>query len=198
LSSLPNASSGLACRASMTRELLFLAVLSAPAPEVVQQRWQEIEHVRMPFVQRTYWSFLGQTKMVRGELWFKSPNHFRVALSPPDSQLIVSNGDSLWVWTPEVGYVTRSTAPARHHPISWIVGEHALCPAEPDSAGLPGFTLELPDSSPWVWAAVWVDPVSFMPLRLRLRDRSDRTVTYHFPPPDTLRSPPDTLFRAPP
>lgn len=182
----------------MTREVLFLAVLVAPAPEVVLQRWQEIEHVRMPFVQRTHWSFLGQTKIVRGELWFKSPNRFRVALSPPDSQLVVSDGDSLWVWTPEVGYVSRSTAPARHHPIAWIVGEHGLSPTEADSAGLPGFSLELPPSSPWEWAAVWVDTVSLLPIWLRLRDRSDRAVTYHFLDRDTRRSPPDYLFQGPP
>lgn len=182
----------------MTKELFFLAVLSTPGADAVQQRWLEIDHVRMPFVQETYWSFLGQSKMVRGELWFKSPNRFRVGLSPPDSQLIVSDGESLWVWTPEVGLVARRPAPTSQHPIAWLVGEHALCPGEPDSTGLPGFGLELPDSSPWEWAAVWVDPVSLMPLRLRLRDRSDRAVTYRFLPPDTEQPPPDSLFAAPP
>jgi outer membrane lipoprotein-sorting protein len=182
----------------MTRELLILAVLATPSTEVVQQRWREIDHVRMPFVQETYWSFLDQSKMIRGELWFKSPSRFRVALSPPDSQLIVSDGDSLWVWTPEAGFVARRAAPTGRHPIAWLVGEHELRPGEADSTGLPGFGLELPPSSPWEWAAVWIDSTNLMPLRLRLRDRSDRVVTYRFLAADTSQRPPDSLFCAPP
>jgi hypothetical protein len=182
----------------MTRELVFLAILSAPGPEVVQQRWLTIDHVRMPFLQETYWSFLGESKMVRGELWFKSPNCFRVGFSPPDSQLVVSDGESLWVWTPEVGFVARRPAPTSRHPVAWLVGEHDLRPGAPDSTGLPGFSLELPASSPWEWAAVWIDPASLMPLRLRLRDRSERVVTYRFLSPDTLQAPAESLFRAPP
>jgi outer membrane lipoprotein carrier protein len=182
----------------MPHALWFLLLVAAMPPESVRERWRDIRHLSASFTQETYWSFLDQSKMVRGHIWFKSPNRFRIELSPPDSQIVVSDGESLWVWTPEVGYAARTEAPTHVHPLSWLHDADDMLAAGADSAGMPAYVLQLPPSSPWERAVVWVDSLTFLPRTMRFHDRSSRRVTYRFLHHDTTAAIPADLFTTPP
>ncbi|RMH71773.1 MAG: outer membrane lipoprotein carrier protein LolA [Gemmatimonadetes bacterium] len=51
---------------------------------------------------------LNRTQTTHGTIIMKAPNLFRISYAAPDSQLIVSNGDSVWLYTPELNQVQIS------------------------------------------------------------------------------------------
>jgi outer membrane lipoprotein-sorting protein len=182
----------------MLTHLLVALLFGSSLPEAVRQRWGNLPHLSTPFVQETYWSFLGQTKMIEGHLWFKSPNSFRVELSPPDSQVIVSDGESLWVWTPSIGLAVQQLAPDHQLPMAWLWQGQELRTVPADSTGAPRLAVELPSTSPWQEATVSIDPQSLLPVDMKLKDQSSRWVTYRFIGFELRHPPPDSLFRRPP
>lgn len=121
----------------MTRRMLISAVLLAsalqlpePAPaktfdvvvspptesspeakkllDKVQARYAKIAGLHARFHQELTSATLGQTDVADGECWFAKPGKMRWAYDKPTTQLMVSDGKTLWFYEPDKEQVTKS------------------------------------------------------------------------------------------
>jgi len=121
----------------MTRRMLISAVLLAsalqlpePAPaktfdvvvspptesspeakkllDKVQARYAKIAGLHARFHQELTSATLVQTDIAEGECWFAKPGKMRWAYDKPTTQLMVSDGKTLWFYEPDKEQVTKS------------------------------------------------------------------------------------------
>ncbi len=97
--------------------LLFLfESASAETLEQVVARlettYRETRDLRAEFKQAALNKTLNQTIEGQGTVWLKKPGKMRWEFKKPTPQTIVSDGKSLWIYTPELKQVTVSEAPA--------------------------------------------------------------------------------------
>lgn len=95
----------------------FEVVVSPPtesSPEAkklldkVQARYAKIAGLHSRFHQELTSATLGQTDIAEGECWFAKPGKMRWAYAQPTTQLMVSDGKTLWFYEPDKEQVTKS------------------------------------------------------------------------------------------
>ena len=100
--------------------LLLLPVLApSPAPaqtldEVVngvEATYGKINDLRAEFAQMAHNRSLGQDIKAQGVVYLKKGGKMRWEYTSPSPQQIVSDGTSLWVYTPELNQVNKGSAP---------------------------------------------------------------------------------------
>lgn len=87
---------------------------AAPLEAVVagmQAAYQRLGDLRADFTQRAFNRALGQTIEAEGTVYFKRPGKMRWEYRTPSPQEIVSDGRTLWVYTPELNQVNVGEAP---------------------------------------------------------------------------------------
>lgn len=95
--------------------LVPLHVLAAPRLDDVvagvQTAYARLTDLRADFTQQAFNKTLGQTIAAEGTVFLKRPGKMRWEYQTPAPQQIVSDGRSLWVYTPELNQVNVSDAP---------------------------------------------------------------------------------------
>ncbi len=172
---------------------------SAPAPtldEAVQRletAYRGIRDLKATFQQAAFNRTLNQTLEARGTLYLKKPGKLRWEYATPTPQEIVSDGQRLWVYTPELKQVNVTDAPgALAGPAgSFLQGlgqvrEHFqarfLNPAQPtDPDGLVILDLAPKRPEPMLARLVLsVDPQSGLVRKAVVYDELGNTVTVRF------------------
>ena len=74
--------------------------------------YRETRDLKAEFKQAAFNKTLNQTIEGQGTVWLKKPGKMRWEFKKPTPQTIVSDGKSLWIYTPELKQVTVSEAPA--------------------------------------------------------------------------------------
>lgn len=163
------------------------------ALEQLERTYRRLVDLKAPFEQAAFNRTLGQNLEARGTLYWKKPGRLRWEYAAPTPQQIVSDGERLWVYTPELQQVNVVPAPeALAGPAGSFVqglGElrhhfHArfLNLAQPtDRDGL--VVLDLRPKRPQPLLArliVSVDPTSWLVRKAVLYDETDNTVTVQF------------------
>ncbi|HID94953.1 MAG TPA: outer membrane lipoprotein chaperone LolA [Candidatus Latescibacteria bacterium] len=64
----------------------------------VEKRYEKLKTFSVEFQQTFYWKLADKTQGFRGKLYLKKPDMFRVETS---HQVIVTDGDTLWIYNPE-------------------------------------------------------------------------------------------------
>ena len=97
--------------------VLILPSLSAaarPLEEVVagvEGAYARVADLRADFTQEAFNRSLGQTIAAEGTVYLKRPGKMRWEYRTPSPQQIVSDGHSLWVYTPDLNQVNVGEAP---------------------------------------------------------------------------------------
>ncbi len=88
--------------------LLALAGISASGTDVlkkVEGKYKDIKTLSMDFSQKITYSSTGQKNIFNGHILLARPDRMRMSVTDPDTQLLVSSGDSLWIYLKEANQV---------------------------------------------------------------------------------------------
>jgi outer membrane lipoprotein carrier protein len=197
--------------------LALVAVLAlappAPAQELdrvvagIEATYGRIKDLRADFTQVAYNRSLGQDIKAEGVVYIRKGGKMRWDYKSPSPQQIVSDGSSLWVYTPELNQVNKGSAPkALAGPAgSFLAGLgrlrdefsiRFLNPANKvDAAGRPVLDLVPKHPTPLLTRLVLtVDPKDYIVRQAVLYDQLQNTVTMTFSKVTTNTSLPDSLF----
>ena len=86
------------------------AVLLFPAPgkslppeqiiEGVQDKYEKLNDMSAAFVQESRIATLGRSRSREGEIFFRKPGRMRWEYAAPDEQLLLSDGETFWFYSP--------------------------------------------------------------------------------------------------
>ncbi len=182
---------------------LALALLFLPAPALAQNldevvagveaTYGRITDLRAEFTQVAHNRSLGQDIKAEGVVYLKKGGKMRWDYKTPSPQQIVSDGVSLWVYTPELNQVNKGSAPkALAGPAgSFLAGLGKLHDqfsvrflnpaAKVDGAGRPVLDLTPKSPGPLLTRLVLsVDPKDFVVRQAVLYDQFQNTVSMYF------------------
>ncbi|MBI1846545.1 MAG: outer membrane lipoprotein chaperone LolA, partial [Candidatus Rokubacteria bacterium] len=77
----------------------------------VEGAYARIADLKADFIQQAFNKSLGQTIKAEGTVYLKRPGKMRWEYRSPAPQQIVSDGQSLWVYTPDLNQVNVGEAP---------------------------------------------------------------------------------------
>jgi outer membrane lipoprotein carrier protein len=158
----------------------------------LEATYAKITDLRAEFTQNAFNRSLGQTIKAEGVVYLKKPGKMRWEYRTPTPQQIVSDGKSLWVYTPELNQVNVGEAPrALAGPAgSFLAGlgrlrevftVRFLNPLRVDEAGNPVLDLRPKRPEPVLTRLILtVDPREFLVKKAVLYDQFENTVTMEF------------------
>jgi outer membrane lipoprotein carrier protein len=159
----------------------------------VEATYGKINDLRAEFTQAAYNRSLGQDIKAEGTVYLKKGGKMRWDYKSPSPQQIVSDGSSLWVYTPELNQVNKGSAPkALAGPAgSFLAGlgrlrdefsVRFLNPASKvDASGRPVLDLAPKNPTPLLTRLVLhVDPKDYVVRQAVLYDQFQNTVTMTF------------------
>ena len=194
--------------------MAFLAVVSVAAAQELDQviaglegAYGKMTDLRAEFSQVANNKSLGQDIKAEGVVYLKKGGKMRWDYKSPSPQQIVSDGKSLWVYTPELNQVNKGSAPkALAGPAgSFLAGlgrvrdefnVRFLNPANKvDASGRPVLDMTPKAPSPLLTRLVLtVDPKDFVVRQAVLYDQLQNTVTMTFTKVAMNPALPDSLF----
>jgi outer membrane lipoprotein carrier protein len=193
--------------------LVLALPLAVPAQELdqvvagIEATYSRINDLRADFAQVAYNRSLGQDIKAEGVVYIRKGGKMRWEYTSPSPQQIVSDGSSLWVYTPELNQVNKGSAPkALAGPAgSFLAGLgrlrdefsiRFLNPANKvDAAGRPVLDLLPKNPTPLLTRLVLtVDPKDYIVRQAVLYDQLQNTVTMTFSKVTTNSGLPDSLF----
>ena len=173
----------------------------------VEATYGRINDLRADFAQVAYNRSLGQDIKAEGIVYIKKGGRMRWDYKSPSPQQIVSDGTSLWVYTPELNQVNKGSAPkALAGPAgSFLAGlgrvrdefsVRFLTPANKvDASGRPVLDLVPKNPTPLLTRLVLtVDPKDYIVRQAVLYDQLQNTVTMTFSKVTINSGLPDSLF----
>jgi len=159
----------------------------------VEATYGKINDLRAEFTQTAYNRSLGQDIKAEGTVYLKKGGKMRWDYKSPSPQQLVSDGSSLWVYTPELNQVNKGSAPkALAGPAgSFLAGlgrlrnefsVRFLNPASKvDASGRPVIDLAPKNPTPLLTRLVLhVDPKDYVVRQAVLYDQAQNTVTMTF------------------
>jgi outer membrane lipoprotein carrier protein len=200
-------------RALAAAAVLLAAALPAQAQELeqvvagIEATYGRISDLRAEFSQIAHNKSLGQDVRAEGTVYLKKGGKMRWDYKSPSPQQIVSDGASLWVYTPELNQVNTGSAPkALAGPAgSFLAGlgrvrdefnVRFLNPANKvDAGGRPVLDLTPKAPTPLLTRLVLsVDPKDYVVRQAVLYDQLQNTVTMTFTKVAINAGLPDALF----
>lgn len=205
--------------------LLPLLALCLPTPAAAQSssgsvgelmdaaaaRYASIDGLCATFEQTLEVVLLGQRVESRGTVCQMDPGYFRMRFSDPDGDLIVADGEFLWLYTPSShpGQVVRTAMAGALRTVDFqreFLEDPSMkyrmedLGTDPERPDLRGVRLTPRASSPYRSAEVWVDPEDALVHRIRIEQTngSVRTVALHDLVVDPPQDPADYRFTPPP
>ena len=173
----------------------------------IEATYGKISDLRAEFTQAAYNKSLGQDIKAEGTVYLKKGGKMRWDYKSPSPQQIVSDGSSLWVYTPELNQVNKGSAPkALAGPAgSFLAGlgrvrdefsVRFLNPASKvDASGRPVIDLVPKNPTPLLTRLVLhVDPKDYVVRQAVLYDQFQNTVTMTFNKVTINPSLADSLF----
>lgn len=154
--------------------------------------YARLADLRADFVQNAFNKSLGQTIKAEGTVYLKKGGKMRWEYRTPSRQQIVSDGKSLWIYTPELNQVNVAEAPrALAGPAgSFLAGLgrlreefsiRFLNPLKVDEDGRPVLDLRPKAPTPVLTRLiVSVDPREYLVRKAVVSDQFDNTVTMSF------------------
>ena len=157
----------------------------------LERTYTRIADLRADFTQNAFNKSLGQTIKAEGTVYLKKGGKMRWEYKSPSPQQIVSDGKSLWIYTPELNQVNVGEAPrALAGPAgSFLAGLGKLreefsvrffTPSKDDD-GRPVLDLRPKKPTPVLTRLILsVDPQEYLVRKAVLHDQFDNTVTMAF------------------
>ncbi|MDX1624683.1 MAG: outer membrane lipoprotein chaperone LolA [Gemmatimonadota bacterium] len=171
------------------------AAQTSTDPSAIVQRSDRalaaLESLRADFVQRVENPILERTTTGRGTLAYSAPDRFRIAYSEPAGDLVVNDGDRVWIYLPssQPGQAIRQPADASgvRNPLTYLrdlrrafVARHAGVEAVAGHASDHLALLPKGPDAPFVRLDVWVDRGTRLPRQVRTETEDGIVTTYTF------------------
>jgi outer membrane lipoprotein carrier protein len=77
------------------------------ALDKIQQQYEKISTFEADFTQSSYVKMMNQTQKIKGKVKIKKPGKMKWVYNAPDTQILISNGKSLWLYVPEEEQATK-------------------------------------------------------------------------------------------
>jgi outer membrane lipoprotein carrier protein len=192
--------------AAMLLLLPGVAVAAAPLDEIIRQvetRYARLTDLKATFTQNAFNKSLNESIPARGIVYLKKGGKMRWEYTAPAPQQIVSDGRSIWIYTPELNQVNVGEAPkVLTGPAgSFLAGLGKLRShftvqfLRTDDDG--NYRLDLRPRKPEPALArliLVVDPQEYLVRSAEVFDQFDNTVTMKFTKVEANSGLPDALF----
>jgi outer membrane lipoprotein carrier protein len=174
----------------------------------VQAQYDRTTHLHARFQQETRLPGFAQGQSGEGEVWILKPGMMRWDYTKPERQVIIANGETLWIYLPEERQVIRDrvqTSLGTRTPALFLAGQARLSElfavAEAASQA-PGeaelLRLELTPQAgtlPYARVELGVHPTSYQVMRVTLVDPVGNVTTLRFSDIDTASAVDPALFQ---
>jgi outer membrane lipoprotein carrier protein len=80
---------------------LFAVTSDQQALDAIQNQYEKIITFEADFTQKSYVKMMNQTQVVEGQVQIKKPGKMRWVYGAPDTQILISNEKTLWLYIPE-------------------------------------------------------------------------------------------------
>jgi outer membrane lipoprotein carrier protein len=92
--------------------LLSVSMSQAETPEqhaldAVQKNYEKVLTYEANFIQKSYIKMMDKTQDVKGTVSIKKPGKMKWSYGAPDTQILISNGSTLWLYVPEEEQATK-------------------------------------------------------------------------------------------
>jgi outer membrane lipoprotein carrier protein len=86
---------------------LFAENSDQQALDAIQSQYENILTFEADFTQRSYVKMMNQTQDVKGRVQIKKPGKMRWVYGAPDTQILISNEKTLWLYVPDEEQATK-------------------------------------------------------------------------------------------
>ena len=86
---------------------LFAKSSDQQALDAIQSQYEKILTFEADFTQRSYVKMMNQTQDVKGRVQIKKPGKMRWVYGAPDTQILISNEKTLWLYVPDEEQATK-------------------------------------------------------------------------------------------
>ena len=80
---------------------LFAEISDQQALDAIQNQYEKILTFEADFTQRSFVKMMNETQDVKGRVQIKKPGKMRWVYGAPDTQILISNQKTLWLYVPE-------------------------------------------------------------------------------------------------
>ncbi len=77
------------------------------ALDAVQQNYEKVLTFEADFIQKSYIRMMDKTQDVKGTVSIKKPGKMKWNYGAPDTQILISNGSTLWLYVPDEEQATK-------------------------------------------------------------------------------------------
>jgi len=86
---------------------LFAETSDQQALDAIQSQYEKILTFEADFTQRSYVKMMNQTQDVKGRVQIKKPGKMRWVYGAPNTQILISNEKTLWLYVPDEEQATK-------------------------------------------------------------------------------------------
>jgi outer membrane lipoprotein carrier protein len=86
---------------------IFAETSDQKALDAIQSQYEKILTFEADFIQRSYVKMMNQTQDVKGRVQIKKPGKMRWVYGAPDTQILISNEKTLWLYVPDEEQATK-------------------------------------------------------------------------------------------
>jgi len=111
---------------------LFAETSDQQALDAIQSQYEKILTFEADFTQRSYVKMMNQTQDVKGRVQIKKPGKMRWVYGAPDTQILISNEKTLWLYVPDEEQATKvpvETIYSSNTPALFLAGKGKLTQA---------------------------------------------------------------------
>ncbi len=173
--------------------------------EKVLKAQEGIETFEAEFVQTNFTKATGVSQRFEGKLWLKRPDEFRMEVVSPDTQLFVSDGQTMWMYLPELNQAIREdlkeseVVPQPSQVLFQFEEKYEIDFQGEDTVDdRTHYLLDLTpkEENPYfAGARVWLNPKSLLMKRLVVVDSQGNQAIFDFREVKTNTVPPESAFR---
>ena len=85
----------------------FAGISDQQALDAIQNQYEKVLTFEADFSQKSYVKAMNQTQSVKGQVQIKKPGKMRWVYGAPDTQILISNEKTLWLYVPEEEQATK-------------------------------------------------------------------------------------------
>ena len=179
---------------------------SAPALEAAARRYQEVQAICADFEQVIEIPMLRWTRESAGRICQQRPNLFSMRFTDPDGDMVIADGEYVWVYYPSLDEEQVNRFPAADSPgredffREFLENPGARYDAEEGGIEEVGgrtcreVTLTPRDGASYRMARLWVDAESHVIRRVEIHEQSDRIRTLTLSDVDLSSTPDPAVF----
>ncbi len=87
--------------------IIFAETSEQKALDAIQNQYEKVLTFEADFTQKSYIKMMDQTQSLKGKVQIKKPGKMRWVYGAPDTQILISNEKTLWLYVPDEEQATK-------------------------------------------------------------------------------------------